>query len=607
MRTPLRFLTAATFACLLLAGRAPALVGAEPTWTPPGFQMVEAALDGLEFDDFVETSYRLYLLRFPQAITHLGLAEAFGVRNDRLDDYSPEYLAETERIERLMLERLRQFDRASLSPRQQETYDVSEWTWEDKVRGQAFAQHDYLVTHDYITSRDWQLYDLLTEVHPLSDVRDVEDYLARLACAGAQFDQLIGQLEARAERGIVAPRIVLGQAIAGLQGLAAASAERHPFTTRLADRLASVSGLTRAERDRLQAEAETLVLSVVLPGYRRLYQKLIALQSIAPTSLGCGGQPDGAAYYTYALRHQNQTDLSASEIHRIGLEQVARLRVEIDEAATRLGYPAGLSIPGLFDRVARDGGALRGAGILAEYDRLLGLATQRATSVFESLPSIPVEVVGDIYGGYYRPAPTDASRPAQFVAPASGSQPRYSMPTLTYHETIPGHHLQIATAAKLDLPLLRTVETYLGYTEGWALYAERLAWELGWYEDDPYGNLGRLSDEMMRAVRLVVDTGIHVMGWSFDEAVDCFVEQTGRPGTFAQGQILRYAVWPGQSTAYMIGLLTMLDLRERVRDALGDAFDLAAYHTIILEGGSLPLALLGQAVERFVAQGGARP
>jgi len=176
------------------------------------------------------------------------------------------------------------------------------------------------------------------------------------------------------------------------------------------------------------------------------------------------------------------------------------------------------------------------------------------------------------------------------------------MPTLTYHETIPGHHMQIATAAELDLPLLRIVETYLGFTEGWALYAERLAWELGWYEDDPYGNLGRLSDEMMRAVRLVVDTGIHTMGWTFDEAVDYFADNTGKPTGHAQGEVLRYAVWPGQSTAYMIGFLTMLDVRERTREALGTGFDLAKYHTLILENGSLPLEILEQVVDRFISE-----
>jgi uncharacterized protein (DUF885 family) len=366
--------------------------------------------------------------------------------------------------------------------------------------------------------------------------------------------------------------------------------------------LPAVPGLLSTERERFLADVETSINEIVLPAYRRLYNQLVDLVAIAPTDLGYGQRPDGAAYYDYALRHQNQTDLTATEIHTLGLEQVARLREQIEAAAAALGYPAGLSIPSIYRRVTLEGGSLHGAAVLDEYDELLNEARLRVQDVFERMPSTPIDIVGDAYGGYYRPAAADGSRPAEFVAPTSGSQPRYSMPTLTYHETIPGHHMQIATAGELDLPLIRRVETFLGYTEGWALYAERLAWELGWYEDDPCGNLGRLSDEMMRAVRLVVDTGIHSIGWTFDEAVNYFVENTGRPTSFAQGEVLRYAVWPGQSTAYMVGFLTMLDLRDRVRDASGEAFDLKAFHTLILENGSLPLGILERNVDRFIAE-----
>jgi uncharacterized protein (DUF885 family) len=601
MRSPVWLLPVLVLGLSLLGGRAAGDAAVhEPTWAPPTLSEVEDALSGLGFDEFIESSYRFHLLRFPQTVTDLGMARALGVRNDLLNDYSAEYVVETERIERHILARLHAFDREALSAEQQLTYDVCEWTWLDIVRGQEYADLDYLVTHYYITSRDWGLYDLLTVTHPFSSVRDVEDYVVRLAQVGTQFDQLIGALDARAESGIVAPQIVLNQAVSGLRSLVNASARYHPYYARLANRLPTIPGLTSADRERFLAEAETLIDEIVSPAYRRLYDKLIDLEGIAPTDLGYGRQPDGAAYYDYALRHQNQTDLSASEIHELGLQQVARLRDEIEEAAVALGYPVSLSIPSIYSRVSRDGGSLHGAAVLREYDRLLNEARVRAQDAFERMPTTPVVIVGDTYGGYYRPAPTDGSRPAQFVAPTSGSQPRYAMPTLTYHETLPGHHMQIATAGELNLPLIRTVETFLGYTEGWALYAERLAWELGWYADDPYGNLGRLSDEMMRAVRLVVDTGIHAMGWTFDEAVDYFVDNTGRPTSFAQGQILRYTVWPGQSTAYMVGLLTMLDLRDRVRKVLGEAFDLAEYHTLILENGSLPLEILERIVERSI-------
>jgi len=573
-----------------------------PTWTPPSFEHVEERLGGLGFDRFVETSYHLYLLRFPQSVTDLGLASAFGVRNDRLNDYSAEYVAETHRIERFILDRLRGFDREVLSADQRLTYDVCEWAWDDVVRAQEFADLDYLVTHYYITSRDWAIYDLMTVTHPLSTVEDVEDYLVRLAQIGAQFDQLIAGLAAREALGIVAPRIVLGQAASGLRGLANVSGRSHPFRARLAERLSTIPDLSGEDRTRILSEAVTLIDEVVSPAYRRLYDELVELEAIAPADLGYAQRPNGSAYYDQALRHQNQTDLTASEIHALGLEQVARLRVEIEEAAAKLGIQEGSSIPAIFRSVSRDGGSVYGSAIVGEYERLLDEARTRAREIFERMPTTPIEIVGDTHGGYYRPAPADGSRPAQFVAPAGGLQPRYSMPTLTYHETIPGHHMQIAIAGELDLPLIRVVETYLGYTEGWALYAERLAWELGWYEGDPYGDLGRLSDEMMRAVRLVVDTGIHKMKWTFDQAVDYFVDNTGRPRSFAEGEILRYTVWPGQSTAYLIGFLKMLDLRERARSALADGFDLARYHTTILENGSLPLEILEQVVDRYIEE-----
>jgi uncharacterized protein (DUF885 family) len=592
---------------LLGGGAAPDDGTYETTWSPPSLEEISAELDGLRFDVFVETSYRLYLLRHPQSVTDLGLAGILGVRNDRLNDYSPAYVAETQRIERFILDRLRTFDREALSPDQRLTYDVCDWIWDDAVRGQAYADLDYLVTHYYITSRDWAVYDLLTVTHPLSDLDDVDDYIARLAQIGTQFDQLIAGLETRAELGIVAPRIVLQNAVSGLRGLAGASGRHHPYYARLANRLPAIRGLTDEDCDRILADAQALIDEDVTPAYRRLLAMLTELAEIAPADLGYAQRPNGAAYYEHALRHQNQSELTADEIHDLGLEQVARLREEIQEAAVALGIPEGSEIPTIFARVSREGGSLVGASVVAEYEKLLEEARVRAASVFERMPSTPIAIVGDTYGGYYRPAPADGSRPAEFVAPNSGSQPRYSMPTLTYHETIPGHHLQIATAAELDLPLIRTVEALLGYTEGWALYAERLAAELGWYAEDPYGDLGRLSDEMMRAVRLVVDTGIHTHGWTFDEAVDYFVDNTGRPRSFAEGQILRYTVWPGQSTAYMIGFLKMLDLRDRAQASLGDSFDLAAYHMAVLENGSVPLELLESIIDRFCERKGGGP
>lgn len=570
-----------------------------PSWSPPSLEAVSDSLQNLGFDEFVEVSYRQYLLRFPQALTHYGFAQMLGVRDDRLNDYSAPYLAETQAIEVLIRDLLQAYDRSALTPAQQTTYDVCTWYWNDVVRGSEVVDLDYLVTHYYITSLDWSLYDLMTVVHPLTSLRGAEDYVTRLSQVARQFDQLIMQLHARAENGVVAPRIILAQAVNSLYGLAYSGLHSHPLYTTLSRSLSAASWITPSQQQTLLEEAREIMEDDVLPAFRRLYDTLVSLREVAPDAIGYAAQPGGDAYYAYALQHENQTTLSPAEIHEIGLKQVARLQEEIFDAARDLGYPEGLSIRTIYGRVARGGGYLYGNQIAATYESLLEEAKQNLSSVFDALPRGDVIVVAYPVGGYYRPS--NGARPAEFAAAVTGTQAYYSMPTLTYHETLPGHHLQIGLTAEMDLPLIRRVEAFLGYTEGWALYAERLAWELGWYEDDPYGNMGRLSDEMMRAVRLVVDTGIHAMGWTYDQAVDYFAENTGRPTAFAQYQIERYIVWPGQSTSYMLGFLRMLDLRERAQEALGDTFDLTAFHSLVLANGSVPLDVLEDIVDAWIA------
>jgi len=181
-----------------------------------------------------------------------------------------------------------------------------------------------------------------------------------------------------------------------------------------------------------------------------------------------------------------------------------------------------------------------------------------------------------------------------------GAQPLYGMPTLAYHEAVPGHHFQISLAQESDLPLFRNVNTFLGYTEGWALYAEQLASELGWYDDDPYGDLGRLQAQAFRAARLVVDTGLHARGWTFDQAHEFMVENTGQEPGFMQFEVSRYIAWPGQATAYMVGMLKILELRQRAIDRLGDHFDLQEFHRVVLSNGSMPLEVLERVVDRYI-------
>ena len=578
-----------------------------PSWAPPSLAEVQARLEGLSWDDFVETSYRLYVLRFPETVTRMGMAAEFGVRNDRLNDYSDAYVRETMAIESDVLLRLCAFERSALSPSQQVVYDACEWYWDDLVRTHPFLYCDYPVNHLFVISVDQLVQELLTEIHPLGSAADAEDYVLRLEQLGSQFEGVLDGLDRRAQAGVVVPQRIIDWTLYGLRQMANSSTQACPYLVRLRSALPTIGDLAPADAQALDLRAETAVGQSVLPAYRRLVAKLTDLRRIAP-EIGIRRVPDGVAYYEYLLRHFTGVELSAADIHETGLREGARVQAEIRACAAALGYPVDtLSIAELFATIERDGGALVDNDILIEYQRLIESAKVNSLAFLPALPTTDVVVEPDPVGGFYRSAPRDGSLPAAFGAQTIGTQPRFTMPTLAYHETVPGHHVQIALAQEMDLPLLLSETGFLGFTEGWALYAERLAWEFGWYDEDPYGNLGRLQFELMRAARLVVDTGIHAMGWGYSEALTYYEEATGRSPQLAQSDVYRYAVWPGQAVSYTVGYLKLLDLREAVRAALGDAFDLVSFHRALLGRGNLPLGVAVKWVEDTMTQEAAAP
>jgi len=269
----------------------------------------------------------------------------------------------------------------------------------------------------------------------------------------------------------------------------------------------------------------------------------------------------------------------------------------------KLGYPSDRSISDLINRLTHDSGFYAGQSAVAAYEEAIHGAESLLPQVFDIFPGTELIVVGGPEGDYYDPPPYDGSRPGIFYASTSGMTPRFGVKTLAYHETIPGHHLQATIAqGQRDLPAVRRGMQFNAYCEGWALYAERLMWEVGAYADDPQGNLGRLQSEAYRAARLVVDTGIHVKRWSFNQAVDYLAEATGLPTGFAQSEAIRYSVWPGQAVSYYLGFLKLLEMRQRAMDALGPRFDLKSFHRIVLANGSLPLSILEALVKSHIAR-----
>ncbi len=559
-----------------------------------------ASLRGLTIDSFFEASYRQLLRRDPEKITELGIAAKLGLRNDQLTDVSDAYIRDTQRLQAGILELLRGYDREKLSPAQRVSYDVYEWYLDDQVRGHEFMYDDYLLS-PVLVSFHTDLIQFFTEIHPVRNQQEAEDYLIRLAQVDTKAEQVIDGLKRREAVGVVLPKFYIPVVVRDLNRVATAAPEATPFYTAFQAKVNALTGVTSADKQALLRGAVLEIQTAVQPAFRSLAAFLESQQSRASDDAGVWKFPNGADYYAYLLRHYTTTFLSANEIHEIGLQEVARLQNELRAALRELQYSTDASIPTLIGRAAQDSGSVQGPAIAAEYERLIRAAETSVAPAFDLFPKSRVRVVVGPTGGYYLPPALDGSRPGAFYAEGVGAVYKFNMPTLVYHETVPGHHTQIGIAQQLALPLFRNDITFDGYTEGWALYAERLAFDLGMYKDDPYGNVGRLQAELHRAARLVVDTGINAKRWTYSRAVDYMLENTGLPRAVVESEVARYIAWPGQATAYKIGMLKLLELRQRAKDRLGASFDLKQFHNIVLGSGSMPLEILEREVDAWVA------
>jgi uncharacterized protein (DUF885 family) len=564
---------------------------------------LKAKLEGLGIDEFFEVSWKELVLRYPEAVVEDGLTEAYGIEEVLLNDISDAYVRETYAMYGTILEMLLEYDRDSLTVEQQVSYDVYEWYLEDRMREQEFMYYDYPATF-FITAVHEGTTQFFTDLHPIADKQDAMDYVARLWLVKPKFEQLVEGLGLREEAGVVPPRIATQWGFYGVNNMAQTIPTMTPYYRTLESKLNALPDITAAEKEALLRSAQDAIEQSVLPAFQDLADAMQHLQSVAPDHDGVWQFPKGEAYYDYLLRHFTTTDLTADEIHELGLRELERIHAEMRTIFDELGYPQDESLPELFDRVALQGGSVSGEEVLTTYESIIEEAYANLGEAFDKLPQGQVVVIGDDYGGFYIRGSADGSRPGAFYANVSGGgEEYYGMPTLAYHEAIPGHHLQLTLAMEMDLPSLRRGVSFTGYVEGWALYAERLAWELGWYDDDPYGNLGRLQGEAFRAARLVVDTGLHAKRWTFEQALEFFVENVGyERGDIVdpEGQIARYVVWPGQSPAYLIGMIKILDLRQRAMDQLGDRFDLKQFHNVVLGNGAVPLEILERIVDEYI-------
>ncbi|MCG8506591.1 MAG: DUF885 domain-containing protein [Sphingomonadales bacterium] len=561
----------------------------------------------------------------PQSAGQFSLsADYVGARyTHRLDDLSPEGFKAFRDYVTRSIDRLEALDRDALGTADRITVDVVLTGLRDHAgafiaghgtHNPLFGYTPYPVTQ--LTGPHIDIPNLLDGQHAIGNLADAEDYLARVKAIAAALDGVGAKVSEDAAMGVIPPRFAVGKVVAMLEAFADRAPEETPLYTNFVAKVAAADAISESDRARLTDAVEAAVGDAALPAYARLAALFASLEARAPEDAGIWAQPGGAALYEALVRIGGDTDLSADAIHRIGLDEVARLTGEMDAIFRAQGMAEGtvgermaaLASDPRFVFPNTDEGR---RDLLALVSRQVAEITARLPQAFATLPPqklavrrIPEYAEATAPGGYYEPPSLDGSRPGTYWINLqdTATQPIYSLPSLTHHEGNPGHHFQIAlTMAGGDIPFPRRVTFFNSYNEGWALYSELVAAELGIYENDPWGDLGRLQSELFRAVRLVVDTGIHKKRWSREEAIDYMFAVTGMPMLDVVIEIERYAVWPGQALGYKLGQLKILELRERARAELEDRFDIREFHDVVLLGGALPMSVLESRVDAWVA------
>ena len=458
----------------------------------------------------------------------------------------------------------------------------------------------------------------LINTHQVKNKQDALDYISRLKGMAPLFDQLLTESRIRADQQMLPPRWVYTYVLSDARNIiTGAPFTKGPDSALFADFKEKVGALDLApdQKQQLIADARTALLGDVLPAYQKTIAYLQEEQKRAGKEDGVWRHPDGASYYQNQLRYYTTTNLSPEQIHQLGLGQVARIHQEMQALMTRMGYQG--TLQSFFTKMRTDPANYLPntpegkAAYLAQVNSLMRKTEQELPKYFITLPKAALQVKAvepfreKSAGKAFYDAPTpDGSRPGIYYVNLynMNAMPAFEMDALAFHEGLPGHHLQLSIQSEMkDLPAFRVFGDYTAYSEGWGLYAEQLADEMGLYNSD-LAQFGRLQMELHRAMRLVLDTGIHYKRWSREEAIAWTKANSGEPDAAITKAVERYIVYPGQATAYMIGKLKILDLREKARAALGDRFDIRAFHEVILRAGAVPLDVLEGEVDSWIAR-----
>ncbi|MCO1332713.1 DUF885 domain-containing protein [Microbulbifer sp. OS29] len=577
---------------------------------------VDAVAETKRLTEWLDERYEEQLQFSPIQLSYLGRKEQY----DQIDDMSE--AAEARQLawlEKSVAELKKNFDYEKLSGEGKTSYDIWVYQFEQSKAAEPFKRHGYIF--EQMGGAQSQLPNFLLNFHKVETAEDMQAYITRIGGISRAISQLHERAELASNEGIRPPRFAYEGAIEQSSKLIAGA----PFSDgddaplwagakgKITD-LLEAGSIDQKQADKLTADARKALESEFLPAYANLItwlEKDVEKASAEPQ--GASSLPNGMAYYNQRLANTTTTSLTADEIHNIGLKEVARIRGEMETIKERVGYEN--SLQDFFKFIREDGqfyypNSDKGRqGYLDDSTAFLDNISKKLPEYFGLLPKAElvvkrVESFREQDGGaqHYYPGTPDGSRPGIYYAHLSDMS-AYSttdMETVAYHEGNPGHHMQISIAQELEgIPQFRTQAHFTVYAEGWALYSEKLAMEMGAFED-PYNLFGHLTAEMWRAIRLVVDTGMHAKGWSEEQAVEYFLENSAIPETAVRSEVRRYLAWPGQATAYKIGMLKIQELRQQAEEQLGDKFDIRSFHDTVLGGGALPVPVLESRVASWV-------
>ena len=553
----------------------------------------------------------------PELLTYLGAIDntPLDFHSGKLADYTKEEEERSIAKLRNAREGLDDYGPDGLSGQELLTWKIAAWFFDDQLRQAELRYSGYRVNQ--ISGVTVNLPQFLTDTHVIKNKKSVRRYLSRLAEFGRVLRETHERVTDDRANGVIPPDFVIEKALVGMNKFIEGGAAENPLVTTLGPKLEALDGLDETTADQLVDEAVQLVATEVIPGYQAMISLFESMLPEATHDAGIWRLPDGDAIYATKLQSNTTTQYSPDEIHATGLAEVDRIEGEMLDILDSQGIASG----SFAERVRivmedpahqfpnTDEGRADMIAYLEDFDRRVMAI---AADYFITIPPQPLEIVrvpeysqDSSPGGYYNGPALDGSRPGRFYInqKQTADNPRWTLPTLMIHEGSPGHHFQISTSQLIEgVPLLRRLSPFSAFSEGWALYSERIAkTDMGLYDNDPLGDLGRLQAEMFRAVRLVVDTGMHAKRWSREQAIEYMITKTGMTTEEVTREIERYVVWPGQATAYKTGQLALLAMREEAELKLGERFDLREFHEAVLMNGAMPLDILKDNLSSWAA------